>query len=73
MYSILLKVSTSTTERWKFLSNQDGTIYVENDLANVQTKVAELMQTTILSNIKVVKNCVITSTITIEEVEVDNN
>ena len=73
MYSILLKVSTSTAERWKFLSNQDGTIYVENDLANVQTKVAELMQTTILSNIKVVKNCVITSTITIEEVEVDNN
>lgn len=73
MYSILLKVSTSTAERWKFLSNQDGTIYVENDLANVQTKVAELMQTTILSNIKVVKNCVITSTITIEEVEVDGN
>ncbi len=73
MYSILLKVSTSTADRWKFLSNQDGTIYVENDLANVQTKVAELMQTTILSNIKVVKNCVITSTITIEEVEVDDN
>ena len=71
MYSILLKVTTSTAERWKYLTNGDGTIYVENDLANVQTKIGELMQSYLLSEIKVVKNCVITSTITVEEVEVD--
>lgn len=71
MYSILLKVTTSTAERWKYLANGDGTIYVENDLANVQTKISELMQSYLLSEIKVVKNCVITSTITVEEVEVN--
>ena len=71
MYSILLKVTTSTAERWKYLTNGDGTIYVENDLANVQTKIGELMQSYLLSEIKVVKNCVITSMITVEEVEVD--
>lgn len=71
MYSILLKVTTSTAERWKYLTNSDGTIYVENDLANIQTKISELMQTYLLSEIKVVKNCVITSTITVEEVEVN--
>lgn len=71
MYSILLKVTTSTAERWKYLTNSDGSIYVEDDLLNVQTKVGELLQDTILGNIKVVKNCIITSSITIEEVEID--
>ncbi len=69
MYSILLKVSTSTAERWKYLQNSDGTVYTEDSLENVQTKVAELMQDNFLSNIKVVKNCIITSSITVEEVE----
>ena len=71
MYSILLKVTTSTGDRWKFLTNNDGTIYTEDVIENVQTKVAELMQTTILGNIKVIKNCIISSNITIEEVEAD--
>ena len=71
MYSILIKVTTSTADRWKYLTNGDGTIYVENDLLNVQNKVSELMQDTVLGNIKVVKNCIITSSITVEEVDND--
>lgn len=71
MYSILIKVTTSTADRWKYLTNGDGTIYVENDLLNVQNKVSELMQDTVLGNIKVVKNCIITSNITVEEVDND--
>ena len=71
MYSILLKVTISTADRWKYLTNTDGSVYTENDLSNVQAKVAELLVDTVLGNIKVVKNCVITSSITVEEVEVD--
>ena len=71
MYSILLKVKTSTATRWKYLTNSKGEIYVENDLANVEAKVVELLNDYLLSDIKVVKNCVITNTITVEEVEED--
>ena len=71
MYSILIKVTTSTAERWKYLTNGDGSVYVEDDLLKVQTKISELMEDTILGNIKVVKNCIITSNITVEEVDND--
>ena len=69
MYSILLKVTGSSTTKWKFLTDSEGVIYKENDLSNVQTKVVELLDNYLLSDIKVIKNCVITSSITIEEVE----
>jgi hypothetical protein len=69
MYSILLKVTGSSAAKWKFLTNSEGEIYKENDLSNVQTKVVELLDNYLLSDIKVIKNCVITSSITIEEVE----
>ena len=59
MYSILLKVTTSTADRWKYLTNGDGTIYTEDDLLNVQTKIAELLEDNVLGNIKVVKNCIL--------------
>lgn len=71
MYSILLKVATSSSIKWKFLTDSEGVIYVENDLENVQAKVVELLDSYLLSDIKVIKNCTITSSITIEEVEVD--
>ena len=71
MYSILIKTATSSQVKWKFLTNQDGTVYTADDLTNVQTKVVELLNSYLLSDIKVVKNCIITSSITIEEVEVD--
>ncbi len=69
MYSILLKVTTSTSDRWKYLTNSDGSIYTENDLLNIQEKVSELLETTVLGNIRVIKNCIINSNITVEEVE----
>lgn len=69
MYSILLKVATSSSVKWKFLTDSEGVIYVENDLENVQAKVVELLDSYLLSDIKVIKNCTITSSITIEEVE----
>lgn len=69
MYSILIKTATSSQVKWKYLTNQDGTVYVEDDLANVQTKIAELLNSYVLGDIKVVKNCIITNTITVEEVE----
>lgn len=69
MYSILIKVTTSSAIKWKFLTDDQGVIYTANDLETVQTKVVELLNTYLLSEIKVIKNCIITSSITIEEVE----
>ena len=72
MYSILLKLTTSTSasaDKWKFYT-VDGVIYTANDLETIQNKVVELLADNFLSNIKVVKNCVITNEVTVEEVEV---
>lgn len=71
MYSILIKVTTSSAVKWKFYTTDEGVIYTANDLTEVQTKVVELLDTYLLSELKVVKNCIITSSVTIEEVEVD--
>ena len=71
MYSILIKIPNTSVDRYKFLLNQDGSIYTENTLEAIQTKVVELLNEYTLGMIKVVKNCVITSEITVEEVEVD--
>ena len=71
MYSILVRVENITAERWKYLTDSEGEIAVYNTLQDAQTAVEELLQTKVLSHIKVVKNCTITSNITIEEVEVD--
>lgn len=70
MYSILLKAATSNQIKWKYLTNADGSIYVENDLLAVQTKIVELLNSYVLGDIRVVKNCTITNSITVEEVEV---
>jgi hypothetical protein len=61
----------STVDRYKFLTNSDGTIYVEDDLTLVQNKVVELLNDYTLGTIKVIKNCIITNDITIQEVETD--
>ena len=71
MYSILIKLNNSTVDRYKFLTNGDGTVYVENDITAVQAKVIELLNDYTLSTIKVVKNCIITNDVTVQEVEVD--
>ena len=70
MYSILLKLTNTTADRYKYLIDDSGNIYTADTLAEVQTKVEELLNENLLSNIKVVKNCIITSTITVEEVEI---
>ena len=70
MYSILLKLTNTTADRYKYLTDNNGNIYTADTLAEVQTKVEELLNENLLSNIKVVKNCIITSSITVEEVEI---
>ena len=68
MYSILLKLTNTTADRWKYYLTDEGEVYVANDIVEVQTKVVELLQTTPLNQIKVVRNCTITNEVTIEEV-----
>ena len=69
MYSILLKLTNSTVDRYKYLTNSDGSIYIEDDILNVQAKVVELLNDYTLGTIKVVKNCIITNDVTVQEVE----
>lgn len=71
MYSILLKLTNTTADRYKYLTDDNDEIYVADTLAEVEAKVQELLNDYLLSNIKVIKNCIITSTITVEEVEID--
>jgi hypothetical protein len=68
MYSVLIKVGSSL-EKYSYLLNSDGTIYTANDLETIGAKIAEMLETYTLSQMKVVKNCTITNNITIEEVE----
>ena len=56
MYSILLKVTTSSSDRWKYLYNDDGSLYQDDDLDRVRQKVIELLSDHVLSAIKVVAN-----------------
>ena len=70
MYSILIKLTNTSADRYKFLTNIDGSVYTADTLEAVQAKVAELLNDYTLGTIKVVKNCIITNSITIEEVEI---
>lgn len=57
MYSILIKVATCTSaDKWKYLYNDDGSLYQESDLELVRLKVIELLSDHVLSGIKVVAN-----------------
>ena len=72
MYSIL--ISDSNNSKWKFLLNTDGTQQVAETLVAIQEKVKEVLRTTPLSEILVVKNCTITDRITVtEDVPVPDN
>ena len=71
MYSILIKIPNTSVDRYKFLLNQDGSIYTADTHEAIQAKVVELLSDYTLGMIKVVKNCIITSEITVEEVEID--
>ena len=61
MYSILLRLTNTTAQRYKYLTLTDGSIYAADTLEEIQLKVVELLESYLLSDIKVVKNCVITS------------
>lgn len=67
MYSILIRILNCKSVRWKYLTNSDGSVYVEDDLLKVQDKVNELIEDYILKDIQVVKNYIINEDITIEE------
>lgn len=64
MYSILILKSQST---YQYYLNEDGEIYKASTLGDVQDKIAELLHTYTLDRMVVVKNCVITAGITVEE------
>ena len=68
MYSILLKLTNTTADRWKYLTDDEDVVYVANTIEEVEAKIAELLQTTPLNQIKVVRNCTITNEVTVEEV-----
>ncbi len=65
MYSILI---LGTNSKYSYYLNPDGTVYTTDNLEVVGNKIVELLATYTLSRLSVVKNCVITSTITVEEV-----
>lgn len=65
MYSILILGSNS---KYSYYLNADGTVYTTDSLEVVGNKIVELLATYTLSQLSVIKNCVITSTITVEEV-----
>ena len=60
MYSILIRILNCRSIRWKYLKNEDGTIYTEDDLLKVQDKVESLLENHLLNDIQVVKNFIIT-------------
>ena len=68
MYSILLKLTNTTADRWRYLANSEGEVYVTNTIEEVEAKIAELLQTIPLNQIRVVRNCTITNEVTVEEV-----
>lgn len=70
MYSILKK---NENDKWIFLKNTDGSKYIADTLLEVQEKVKEVAKTIGLEEIVVVKNCIITEDITVEENDVENS
>ena len=58
MYSILIKIQNCSheKERWKYLYNEDGSLYQEDDLEKVRLKIISLLQDHLLNGIKVVAN-----------------
>ncbi len=64
MYSILL---VKNSNGYSYYLNKDNTVYKAETIEAVQDKVKELVQTTPLNKIVVVKNCVIEPTMTVTE------
>jgi hypothetical protein len=69
MYSILIQTSPNSG-KYSYYLNSDATVYTTDDLAALGTKVGELLETYIMSQIVPVKNCIIEKNITITEATV---
>ena len=69
MYSVLILNENS---KWIFVTNTDGSQYIATTLIAVQEKVREILKTTPLNEILVVKNCTITDSITVTENTVED-
>ena len=66
MYSIIIKIN-SASDKYSYYLNNDGTIYVTDSLETLGKKVTELLGTYTLPQIVPIKNCVITTTIDVQE------
>lgn len=67
MYSILLKTN-STSDKFSYYLKSDGQIYTTDSLDSLGEKIVELLKTYTLEQIVPIKNCVITTTIDVQEV-----
>lgn len=65
MYSILILKSTATYQY--YLDPDTGEQYKAGTLGDVEAKIAELLENYTLGRLVVVKNCVITANIAVEE------
>ncbi len=69
MYSILIKLTNTSADRYKYYVNDNGDVYTADTIEEVQTKVAELLNDYTLGMIKVIKNCIITNEITVVNIQ----
>ena len=70
MYSILLKTNLASDKFSYYLKN-DGQIYTTDSLDALGEKIVELLKTYTLGQIIPIKNCVITTTIAVQEVSAE--
>ena len=68
MYSILIKKPESTY--YSYYKTSSDEIYTASSLEVVQDKIVDLLDTYLLSQLVVVKNCIIEADVTVSEVEV---
>jgi len=66
LYSILIKANT-TSDKYSYLLKSDGAVYTTDSLELLGAKIAELLNTYTLGQIVPIKNCVVTSNITVAE------
>jgi hypothetical protein len=69
MYSILIQTSPNSG-KYSYYLNSDATVYTTDDLTALGTKVGELLETYVMSQIVPIKNCIIEKNITITEATV---
>lgn len=66
MYSILLKTNLAS-DKFSYYLKSDGQIYTTDSLDSLGEKIVELLKTYTLGQIIPVKNCIVTTTIAVQE------